>query len=68
MAYKVPVENYVRSPQPALPESQLKYLQEELRKLERVLTTVSAALKESEERLSDAEAQLSSSGTVRVIE
>lgn len=51
MSYSVPVENYVRSPQPALPESQLKYLQEELKKLERVLATMSEALKEAEERL-----------------
>lgn len=51
MAYKVPVENYVRSPQPALPESQLKYLQEELKKLERVLKTVTEALAEAEQRL-----------------
>lgn len=51
MAYKVPVENYVRSPQPALPESQIKYLQEELKKLERVLQTMSEALKEAEARL-----------------
>jgi hypothetical protein len=51
MAYRIPVENYVRSPQPALPESQLKYLQEELKKLERVLATVTEALKEAEARL-----------------
>lgn len=31
------LEQYVRSPQPSLPESQIKYLQEELRKLEAVL-------------------------------
>ena len=51
MAYQVPVENYIRSPQPALAESQLKYLQDELKKLERVLATVTAALKEAEARL-----------------
>ena len=51
MPYSVPVENYVRSPQPALPESQLRYLQEELKKLERVLKTVSEALAEIDTRL-----------------
>ena len=51
MSYSVPVENYVRSPQPALPESQLKYLQEELKKLEKVLLSVTEALKEIDERL-----------------
>lgn len=51
MAYSVPVENYVRSPQPALPESQLKYLQDELKKLERVLLSVTTALREAESRL-----------------
>ena len=51
MTYKVPVENYVRSPVPALPASQLKYLQEELKKLEKVLLTVTEALKEIDTRL-----------------
>lgn len=51
MAYKTPVENYRRSPPPTLPDSQLKYLQEELRKLERVLGTVTEALAEAEARL-----------------
>lgn len=51
MAFTVPVENYVRSPQPALPESQLRYLQEELKKLERTLKTVSEALAEVDARL-----------------
>lgn len=51
MSFSVPVENYVRSPQPALPESQLKYLQEELKKLERTLLTISEALKEIDQRL-----------------
>lgn len=51
MTYSVPVENYVRSPQPALPESQLKYLQEELKKLERALRTITEALAEIDARL-----------------
>ena len=51
MSYSVPVENYVRSPQPALPESQLKYLQEELKKLERALKTITEALAEIDARL-----------------
>jgi uncharacterized protein YydD (DUF2326 family) len=51
MAWTNPVENYVRSPQPVLPESQLKYLQEELKKLERMLKTVTEALEEAEQRL-----------------
>lgn len=51
MSYGVPVENYIRSPQPALPESQLKYLQEELKKLEKVLKTVTEALAEIDARL-----------------
>jgi hypothetical protein len=44
MAFTVPVENYVRSPYPSLPESKERYLQEELKKLERTLGTVSGAL------------------------
>jgi hypothetical protein len=51
MAYQIPVEQYVRAPQPALPESQLKYLQDELRKLERVLQTMRDALIELEQRV-----------------
>jgi hypothetical protein len=48
MAFTVPVENYVRSPYPSLPESKERYLQEELKKLERTLGTVSGALGEVE--------------------
>lgn len=51
MAYKTPVEAYKRSPAPSLPDSQVRYLQEELKKLERVLATVYAALQEAEARL-----------------
>ena len=38
------LEQYVRSPQPALPESQIRYLQDELRKLEAVLQGTYGAL------------------------
>lgn len=37
MAYKIPLEQYKRSPIPALPESRNRWLEEELRKLERTL-------------------------------
>lgn len=46
MAFTVPVENYVRSPYPSLPESKERYIQEELKKLERTLGTVSGALRD----------------------
>lgn len=45
------VEKYIRAQPPALPESQFRYLQDELRKLERVLETVYQALQEIEARL-----------------
>ena len=51
MAYKTPLQVYIRRPQPSLPESQLKYLQEELRKLESMLQTVVEALYEAEARI-----------------
>lgn len=60
MAYSVPVENYVRSPQPVLPESQSKYINEEFKKLERVLATVNAALSD----LSTSSGGSGGSGTV----
>lgn len=50
MAFNVNLQDYVRSPAPALPESQLKYFQEELRKLELTLKTVIEALKELDSR------------------
>lgn len=50
MSFTTPLQDYVRSPQPALPESQLKYLQDELRKLEQTLATVVEALKELDSR------------------
>lgn len=53
MAFNVPVENYVRSPYPSLPESKERYIQEELKKLERTLGTVSGALND----LKDVETQ-----------
>ena len=52
MAFVTPLQNYARSPQPSLPESQLRYLQEELRKLEQMLQTVVDALKELDVRVS----------------
>lgn len=52
MAFTRPVEQYVRSPQPVLPESQIKYLQDELRKLEVALQSVREALVELEARVS----------------
>jgi len=55
MSYTLPVERYVRSPQPTLPESQIKYLQDELRKLETVLQSVRDALIEVEERVTTLE-------------
>lgn len=51
MSFKTPLQSYTRGPQPALPESQLRYLQEELRKLEQMLQTVVDALKELETRV-----------------
>lgn len=45
------VEKYVRTPAPVLQESQIRYLQDELRKLERVLDTIYDALKEVDTRL-----------------
>lgn len=55
MSFETPLQAYVRAPQPALPESQLRYLQEELRKLEQMLATVVDALKELDKRVSDLE-------------
>lgn len=52
MSFNTPLQNYTRSPQPSLPESQLRYLQEELRKLEQMLQTVVDALKELDTRVS----------------
>lgn len=52
MSFKTPLQVYTRSPQPPLPESQLRYLQDELRKLEQMLQTVVDALKELESRVS----------------
>ena len=51
MSYPVPVQEYKRTPLPALPESQKIWLEEELRKLERVLETVTTALKDIDARL-----------------
>lgn len=51
MAYTTPLENYVRSLPPQTPEGQLRYLQEELKKLERVIKIMGEALEEAEARL-----------------
>jgi hypothetical protein len=51
MAFANPLQDYARSPQPVLPESQARYLQEELRKLEQTLKTVTEALKQLDARL-----------------
>lgn len=51
MSYTKPVQEYKRTPIPALPGSQQKWLEEELRKLERVLESVTQALKEIDTRL-----------------
>jgi nitrogenase subunit NifH len=55
MAFQRPVDQFIRSPQPSLPESQIKYLQEELRKLERVIQTMYDALQELEARVTTVE-------------
>lgn len=51
MTYPVPIQEYKRSISPALVESQKYWLEEEFRKLERVLETVTIALKDIEVRL-----------------
>jgi hypothetical protein len=56
MSFTTPLQSYTRGPQPALPESQLKYLQEELRKLEQVLQTVVDGLKQLDSRITVLEA------------
>lgn len=44
MIYTVPLENYVRASIPQNPQSQLLFLTEELKKLERALAAANAAL------------------------
>lgn len=51
MSYTKPVQEYKRSPTPTLQGSQQKWLEEEMRKLERVLESVTQALKEIDSRL-----------------
>lgn len=51
MTFPVPVQEYKRTPLPALPESQKLWLEEELRKLERVLQSVTIALKDIDAKL-----------------
>lgn len=45
------LQEYKRSPYPALPESQRRWLEEELRKLERVLESYYDYIKELEARI-----------------
>lgn len=49
MAY--PLQEYKRSPLPALRESEKIWLEEELRKLERVLESITSAIKDIDNRL-----------------
>lgn len=51
MSYPIPVQEYKRSPLPALRESEKIWLEEELRKIERVLETITTALKNIDARL-----------------
>lgn len=51
MTFPTPVQQYKRSPIPALPESQKIWLEEELRKLERVLESVTIALADIDKKL-----------------
>jgi prefoldin subunit 5 len=50
MSLDTKLQPYIRSPQPALDESQMQYLQQELRKLERTLQSILQALKELDQR------------------
>jgi hypothetical protein len=50
MALEAQLEPYIRSPQPSLPESQSQYLQQELRKLERIVQALLQAIKELDQR------------------
>lgn len=52
----IKVEPYVRGSRPALPESQLLYLQEELKKLEKTLASVLEAIATIDARLAALEA------------
>lgn len=49
MAYNY--DKYIRSQPPVLPDSQKEYLQNELRKLEKVLQSVYDAIKDIDKRL-----------------
>jgi hypothetical protein len=46
MKFKHPIQNYVRTSAPTLPGSQAQWLDEELKKLERTLSSMAAALAE----------------------
>lgn len=51
MALSTVLQDYVRAPAPALPESYPRYIQEELRKLETTLKSITEAIKELDARL-----------------
>jgi hypothetical protein len=46
MNYTIPLEKYVRASIPQLPQSQALFLTEELKKLERTLASITAALEQ----------------------
>jgi hypothetical protein len=46
MIYTTPIEKYVRANVPQNPQSQILFLTEELKKLERTITTLTAALEQ----------------------
>lgn len=51
MQFKQPVDKYVRASLPPLPASQPQFITEELKKLERVLASIHAALAELEAKV-----------------
>jgi len=51
MSFKPPVENYTRTAFPGQPSSLPSYVTEELKKLEKVLATVTEALAAVDKRL-----------------
>lgn len=55
MTYTVPIENYKRSPQPALEGSQKVWIEEELKKVEKVASTYSDAFKQIDEYMNSPE-------------
>ena len=53
MTFPTVVQDYRRSPTPALPESQKRWLEEELRKLERSIETITVALANIDKKLTE---------------